>query len=345
GEESALDALREGIGELDLAALSYADYPTVLLDAVARQEETVKRLSAQTGQTREDAESETLSVTQEGTAARDRAILRRLNRMISDAREEFAQRPYTEEEESRAEPQDGKVPPDGEETQEEAEENFFADGTDGEAVSQAEPSDGLSPEERIRRSMNLALELAPEVTREEDALAALPAESFRAEAPAHEEAVLELLRRIAEPLQDPEQQNQKQQNQKQQNQEQQKQPSDQNQNQNGQDQGQQGEQDPQEQQGDQDQNPRENPQNENQDGKDRQGQNGQDGQEQNQDQQTEEDQEERRGMTPEEEEARRQEEKAEAMMRKVDQRQRQVEALRRQRERLFHRYEKPEKDW
>ena len=340
GEESALDALREGIGQLDLAALSYADYPTVLLDAVARQEETVKRLSAQTGQTREDAESETLSVTQEGTAARDRAILRRLNRMISDAREEFAQRPYTEEEESRAEPQDGKVPPDGEETQEEAEESFFADGTDGEAVPQAEPSDGLSPEERIRRSMNLALELAPKVTREEDALAALPAESFRAEAPAHEEAVLELLRRIAEPLQDPEQQNQKQQNQ-----EQQKQPSDQNQNQNGQDQGQQGEQDPQEQQGDQDQNPRENPQNENQDGQDRQGQNGQDGQEQNQDQQTEEDQEERGGMTPEEEEARRQEEKAEAMMRKVDQRQRQVEALRRQRERLFHRYEKPEKDW
>ena len=342
GEDSALDALREGIGQLDLAALSYADYQTVLFDAVARQEETVKRLAApaQAGQAREDTGSETLSVTQEGTAARDRAILRRLDRMISDAREEFAQRPYTEEEENRAEPQVGTVPPDSEETQEGAEESLFAGGTDVETVPQAEPPEGISPEERIRRSMNLALELAPEVTREEDALAALTAETFRTEAPAHEEAVLELLRRIAEPLQDPNRQSQDQQNQDQQGQ-----PSDQNQNQNGQDQGQQGEQNPQDQQGDQDQNSREDPRNENQEGENRQDQSDQDGQEQNQDQQTEGDQEDRGGMTPEEEEARRQEEKAEAMMRKVGQRQRQVEALRRQRERLFHRYEKPEKDW
>ena len=342
GEKSALDALREGIGQLDLAALSYADYQTLLFDAVERQEETVKRLAspASAGQTGEDAEPESSPVTQEGIAARDGAILRRLDRMVSDAREEFAQRPYTEEE-HRAASQDEAAPAATGETQEEAEDGFFADDTDGKAASQAEPPEELSGEDRIRRSMNLALELAPEVTREEDALAALSAESFRAEAPAHEETVLELLRRIAEPLRDPNQQNQDQQNQNQQNQNQQNQQSDQDQNQNRQDRGQQENQDQQS-----DQNAPENSRNENREEENRQGQNDQDGQERNQDQQAEGDQEaNREEMTPEEEKAHRQEEKAESMMRKVDQRQRQVETLRRQRERLFHRYEKPEKDW
>ncbi|MBO7725598.1 MAG: VWA domain-containing protein [Thermoguttaceae bacterium] len=357
GEESAVKKVRESIAELDRAALTYADYPAVVSDAVARQGETVKRLAA-SGQTEsaEDAEAESSPVTQEGIAARDDAIRRRLERMTDDAQREFADRPYNEEEENRAVPEAETDPAEAEGTEEGkgGEIDFFTPDTDDEtghtpAAPPAEPQESLSPEERIRRSMNLALELAPEITREEDALAALPAESFRADASRHEEAILELLRRIAEPLQDPNQQNQQDQNQNQQNQDQQNQ----DQNQQNQDQGDQSQNQPNG--GDQNKDSQENPQNQNREGQNPQDQNQQDQNEQsqndrdqgNQDQapQTGNQKENRGAMTPEDEEARQREEKAEAMMRKIDDRQRQVEALRRQRNRLFQRYEKPEKDW
>ncbi|MBR2693239.1 MAG: VWA domain-containing protein [Thermoguttaceae bacterium] len=340
GEESATAEIREGIADLDRAALTYADYPTVVFDAVARQEEIVKRLAApdRAGSAAEEAETETPPITRETLAARGGAILRRLDRMTADAREEFAQRPRTEAEENGTAPEDETETANADDTQEgEAETDFFADSSESapsDAEPAAEPREELSAEERIRRSMSRALELEPKITAEENALSELPADAVRTEAPRHAETVLDLLRKIAEPLQDPNEENRQDRNQDQRNQNQQD--SQQNE-QNSGDSNQKPRDPPQEQNQDQ--------QSENQDGQNRdqnpQGERDQD----NRDQQNEGQEENREEMTPEEEEARRQEEKTDAMMRKVNERQRQVEALRRQRERHFRRYEKPEKDW
>ena len=349
GGESAVGALGGALAELDLARLTYDDYPAVVRDAVARQEEIVKKCGV-SPEPKPDAEDAEKPLAREALLARGGAVARRLDRMTADAQKEFAERPYAEEEKEEAEG-GGESPAE----EAEGETEFFTPEPEepaGENDSRAAAGQ-LSPEEKIRRSMNLALELAPEIVREEDALAALSAESFRAEAPRHEEAVLDLLRRIAEPLQDPNEQNQDSQNQQNQNRDGQDRQNQNPQNQSG--------QNPNDQNRDggnpQDQNPQDR-EGEEEQSQDREGENPQDqdqrnqnGAQQNQSPQEEEQTQgesqtrEERAATPEEEKARQQEEKAEAMMRKVGDRQRQVEALRRQRNRLFHRYEKPEKDW
>lgn len=340
--ESALESVREALGAIDRAEISYGDYQTIVQDALARQEEIVKQTesltrpeiesdSEESENDSKNAKADPHVVTRETLLARGSAIPRRVERMIADARREFETRPYTEEEAGRS---GVHHPP----TEEEAPTDLFAEpGKEPDVVADGDPKEeskgrlaedakesateepsgppqeeSLSPEEKVRRSMKLALELGPEIERKSDLLASLLPDDFPEKAPAFETEILDLLRRIAEPLQDP---NQNQQNENQ----------DQNQDQNqGQNRGQGQDQD-QSQGQDQDQR--------NQNRQDRQNQ------------QSEESQQDDRQMTPEEEEARRQEEKAESMMRKVRDRRRTVENQRKQRESLFRRYEKPEKDW
>jgi hypothetical protein len=340
--EAALESVREALGAIDRAEISYGDYQTIVQDALARQEEIVKQTesltrpeiesdSEESENDSKNAKADPHVVTRETLLARGSAIPRRVERMIADARREFETRPYTEEEAGRS---GVHHPP----TEEEAPTDLFAEpGKEPDVVADGDPKEeskgrlaedakesateepsgppqeeSLSPEEKVRRSMKLALELGPEIERKSDLLASLLPDDFPEKAPAFETEILDLLRRIAEPLQDP---NQNQQNENQ----------DQNQDQNqGQNRGQGQDQD-QSQGQDQDQR--------NQNRQDRQNQ------------QSEESQQDDRQMTPEEEEARRQEEKAESMMRKVRDRRRTVENQRKQRESLFRRYEKPEKDW
>ena len=329
--ETARDALRAALAAIDRAGLTDKEYPDIVMDALARQEEIVKQAESLVPRPPEEEKEKPAEDKQDGRRVisrgtlldRGAAVMRRTARMMSDADQEFQQRPWTGEEPAEAAGDGETEPPSGEE--------FFAEpsGISGDAPPQAE---GLSPEEKIRLSMKRALESGPEIEEESRALSALSADRFPAEASPHEARILDLLRRIAEPLQEDQDQNQQdQQDQQDQN---------------------------RESQNSQDQNPQSGS-SQNQDGQGEENQPPQSSGDPNDQQEpqggpsspeTEEPRDEDRqdGEVPEtaeEEEARRNEEKAESMMRKVEQRQQDAEEYRRAREALFHRYEKPEKDW
>ena len=332
--ENARNSLCSAAAALDRAGLTYKEYPEIVMDALARQEEIVKQAESLVPRKQEQEKERSGEDEQNGRRVisrgtildRNTAVTRRVARMMSDADQEFGQRPWTEEETAAGTEEAGTEPS--------SEEDFFGE-TDPGSEDTPPQAEEISPEEKVRLSMKRALELGPEIEEEHRTLTALSLDMFPAEAPQHEARILELLRRIAEPLQETQDQNQ--QDQESQNQE----------NQNSRDQNPQGgSSQNQDDQGQEDQNPQNPPPNpggpnDNQERQDGQSspetEKPQDEDQRNQDQAVSE--------TPEEEEARRNEEKAESMIRKVEQRQQNAEKFRRAREALFHRYEKPEKDW
>ena len=325
--EAARTALRGALAAIDRAGLTYKEYPDIVTDALARQEEIVKQADHLVPCEQEQEKEKSAGDEQNGRRVisrgtildRSAAVMRRTARMMSDADQEFSQRPWTGEETSEGS-EEGESEPS-------SEEEFFAESSD-ESEDAPPQAEDLSPEEKVRLSMKRALELGPEIEEESRALSALSADRFPAEAPRSEARILDLLRRIAEPLQEAQDQDQQDQNRENQN--------------------------------SQDQNPQDNS-SQNQDGQGQEDQNSPNSQDPNDNPEpqdgesspeTEEPQDENRQEqdreapgTAEEEETRRNEEKAESMMRKVEQRQQDAEEFRRAREALFHRYEKPEKDW
>ena len=336
--ETARNRLRGALEAIDRAGLTYKEYPEIVMDALARQEEIVKQAESLVSREQEEEKEKPAEDKQNGRRTvsrgtildRNAAVMRRAARMMSDAGQEFRQRPWTGEEAARGA---------GGEAEPSPQEEFFAESPDlsEEAPPQAEE---LSPEEKVRLSMKRALELGPEIEEENQNLSALSEDRFPGDAPQIEARILDLLRRIAEPLQ--EKQDQNQQSQQDQNPQSQNSQDQNSQDRNPQDSSSQN----QEGQGEENQDRQNPPQNsdEPKDGSKEQDHpsSPETGEAQDESQMN---QEEAASETPEEEEARRNEEKAESMMRKVDQRQQNAEKFRRAREALFHRYEKPEKDW
>ncbi|MDO5552503.1 MAG: VWA domain-containing protein [Planctomycetia bacterium] len=315
--EDGIESLRKAVTEINAASSLMLPYPDLVHNAVAFQEAGIDKMSSEN-----DTDSPLQNNNQRNKFIWDAESVRFWNRLImqhaqsrlAELEDEDTPEILTDNENpSPAEPNAGP----GQEVPEESTE------------SMNQQEQGVkSPEDKILESMRLANELGPEIDSlltEIPALLAAPSDSEKDKVLlSKENRVLELLREIAKPLQDEQQNNQ---NQDQQNQDQNQPNSDQN------NQSQQNNNSQKENFDQQEQNTKD----------DEQQSEKQDNKEQPEDQQNESPEQEQQSAENKDEE--KPSDKAEALMRQVRKRQQDAKETRDAVERFLRQNEKVEKNW